>query len=155
MTNVWSRSSKAKLDSCHPELREIMDAVLKVMDITVIFGARSTEDQKKAFASGNSKLNGVTVFSKHQVGGNTGRTLADAIDIAPWPIPKNWGGPGPDRLWNKDEMKSIAQFYYLAGLVKGIAASKGIKIRWGGDWDGDNDFHDQTFEDLGHFERIG
>jgi peptidoglycan L-alanyl-D-glutamate endopeptidase CwlK len=36
----------------------------------------------------------------------------------------------------------------------GIAAKMGIKIRWGGDWDRDEELHDQTFFDLPHFELI-
>ena len=42
--------------------------------------------------------------------------------------------------------------YAFGGFVKGVASQKGIKIRWGGDWDSDNDLHDQNFIDLPHFE---
>ncbi len=28
----------------------------------------------------------------------------------------------------------------------------GIELRWGGDWDRDAEFDDQTFNDLPHFE---
>ena len=61
-----------------------------------------------------------------------------AIDAAPSPID-----------WNDRE-----RFFYFAGVVKGVAEEMGIKIRWGGDWDGDNDFDDQTFDDLVHFELV-
>ena len=40
----------------------------------------------------------------------------------------------------------------FAGYVQGVAEQLGIKIRWGGDWDSDFDFKDQTFNDLVHFE---
>ena len=33
-----------------------------------------------------------------------------------------------------------------------VAAGLDIEIRWGGDWDGDNEFTDQSFDDLVHFE---
>ena len=59
-----------------------------------------------------------------------------ALDVCPYPID-----------WNDKD-----RFYNFAGLVKGIAISMDIKIRWGGDWDGDNDLKDQTFFDLPHFE---
>ena len=36
----------------------------------------------------------------------------------------------------------------------GVAAAEGIKIRWGGDWDRDNDLADQSFNDLVHFEDL-
>ena len=48
----------------------------------------------------------------------------------------------------------------MAGLFMGIADDllyKGLvhhKIRWGGNWDGDGQFSDQTLFDFGHFELI-
>lgn len=59
-----------------------------------------------------------------------------AVDVAPYPI--NWGDK--------------KRFYHFAGYVQGLAAQLGISLRWGGDWDGDNDLNDQTFFDLVHFE---
>jgi len=38
--------------------------------------------------------------------------------------------------------------------VFGIAHRRGIKLRWGGDWDRDLDFSDQRFYDLYHFELV-
>ena len=70
-------------------------------------------------------------------------TLAD-VDIAPYPI--DW--------------EDTKRFALLAGIVIGIDSqlkqNKLITydIRWGGDWDGDNDLNDQKFNDLGHFELV-
>jgi peptidoglycan L-alanyl-D-glutamate endopeptidase CwlK len=50
------------------------------------------------------------------------------------------------------DWKDMKRFYYLAGIVKAVALARKVKIRWGGDWDGDHDFKDQTFNDLVHFE---
>ena len=48
-----------------------------------------------------------------------------------------------------------AKFFCLfAGVVLSTASQLGIKIRWGGDWDGDFDLKDQSFIDLPHFELI-
>ena len=33
-----------------------------------------------------------------------------------------------------------------------VANRLGLKVRWGGDWDGDFEFKDQNFHDLPHFE---
>jgi hypothetical protein len=35
-----------------------------------------------------------------------------------------------------------------------MASSMGIKIRWGGDWNGDWKVKDNHFDDLPHFELI-
>ena len=59
-----------------------------------------------------------------------------AVDVAPYPID-----------WNDTE-----RFGRFAGFVLGMAAAMGIPLRWGGDWDRDNDTHDQKFNDLVHFE---
>jgi len=64
-----------------------------------------------------------------------------ATDAAPWFQEE------PNIRWY--DTKS---FYHFAGFVLGIAAVMGIELRWGGDWDMDDDLHDQTFNDLVHFE---
>ena len=64
-----------------------------------------------------------------------------AVDIAPW-YPDN-----PHIRWQDHK-----GFIYLAGIIKGLAISMGIQIRWGGDWDADHDLQDQRFNDLPHFE---
>jgi hypothetical protein len=64
--------------------------------------------------------------------------LSEAVDAAPYPID-----------WNNRE-----RFVYFAGIVIGVGAEMGIKIRWGGDWNRDNDLKNQTFFDLPHFEVV-
>ena len=59
-----------------------------------------------------------------------------ALDAAPCPI--DW--------------EDAKRFYLFAGFVLGIARQLGIKLRWGGDWDGDFTWRDQKFHDLVHFE---
>jgi hypothetical protein len=61
------------------------------------------------------------------------------VDVAPYPI-----------RWEDYE-----KFYWFGGYVKGVADSLGLEIRWGGDWDGDGDFKDQTLVDLVHWEING
>jgi peptidoglycan L-alanyl-D-glutamate endopeptidase CwlK len=34
----------------------------------------------------------------------------------------------------------------------GIASGLGIKLRWGGNWNGDFNLKDNKFQDIGHFE---
>ena len=44
------------------------------------------------------------------------------------------------------------RFHYMGGMVRGIAHELDIKIRWGGDWDGDGEIKDNSFDDLVHIE---
>jgi hypothetical protein len=98
--------------------------VLEHHDCSVIYGLRTHEEQAKLVQAGLSK----TMNSKHLVG--------KAIDLAPYPI--DW-----------DDTK---RFYYFSGMVLAMAKEMDIPLRWGGDWDMDNDLNDQTFMDLVHFE---
>lgn len=47
---------------------------------------------------------------------------------------------------------SQLQWDIVRHVVFETAASCGVKLRWGGDWDGDGDIHDQRLYDPAHFE---
>lgn len=124
----FGKRSKEKLSECHPDLQRLFNEVIKHIDCSILEGYRDEKTQNEYFRQNKSKLkfpNG-----KH----NT--SPSRAVDVAPYPI--DWS----DRN----------RFYHFGGLVRGIAATMGIKLRWGGDWDGDNNFKDQSFHDLPHFE---
>ena len=118
------------LSECHPSLQRLFKEVIKHYDCAVICGHRGKEEQDRAFFEGKSKL--TFPMSKHN------KVPSLAVDVVPYPV--DW--------------RDRDRFYYFAGLVKGIASSMGIKIRWGGDWDSDNNFKDQSFHDLPHFELV-
>lgn len=128
-----SSPSLAKLSECHLNIQKLIQEVSNHYDIVVLEGHRSKERQQQLLEQGKTKV----LKGKHN------ELPSLAIDIAP--IPVNWSITDP---------KNMARYYYLAGVVKGIATQLNIKIRWGGDWDGDNDFKDQTFDDLVHFELV-
>lgn len=128
----FSQRSQDRLNTCDPRLVEVFEEVIKHWDCTILQGVRPKEEQDEYFRTGRSKVQWPN--SKHNVlnPGDKSR----AVDVAPYPID-----------WN-----DTRRFDYFAGFVKGIATSKGITLRWGGDWDGDNEQKDQTFNDLPHFE---
>ena len=129
--NKFSKKSERNLSSCHPNLQRLFRVVLEICDCAILEGHRPQEVQEQYFEDGRSRVNWPD--GKH----NTGPSKA--VDAAAFPID-----------WN-DKVK----FYYFAGIVKGVSEIMEIPIRWGGDWDGDGDLHDQTFMDLVHFELIG
>jgi len=124
----FSVASRAQLASCHPDLQRLFNEVIKHHDCKVLEGHRNKEAQNRAFAEGKSKLKWPN--------GNHNKYPSMAVDVAPYPV--DWNDP--------------TRFYYFAGFVFGIASQMGIKLRWGGDWDGDLNFKNQTFFDLPHFE---
>lgn len=130
----FSNSSNNKLSTCHPLLQLLFNRVVEYYDCTVIDGTRDKKTQDYYCLIGKSKVRYPN--SKH----NSNPSMA--VDVAPYI-------KGKGIVWNKE------QCYYFAGYVLGIARILDIKIRWGGDWSMDNDIHDQSFNDLVHFELIG
>ena len=126
----FGAKSKANLSECQPDLQKVFNKVIQSYDCSVIEGYRGKEEQDAAFHSGKSKLQ--YPKSKHN------RQPALAADVIPYPV--DW-----------DDTK---QFYHFAGFVQGIAEEMGIQIRWGGDWNSNRLFEDQSFHDLPHYELI-
>lgn len=126
----FSLASKTKLLTCHPELQRLFNEVIKHWDCQILEGHRGKEAQNKAFREGNSKLQ----WPK----GKHNKLPSLAVDVAPYSI--DW--------------KDTQRFIYFAGFVKGVAATLGIKLRYGGDWDSDTQMTDENFRDLVHFEII-
>ena len=131
---AFSARSDERLNTCDGRLQALFRAVVAEYDCTVLEGHRSPQRQAELFRDGKSKVR----VSRHNA------VPSEAADVAPWPIPEKWGAvPNP---------KVIAQFYHFAGFVLGLAAARSLALRWGGDWDGDRVFTDQSFDDLVHFE---
>ena len=124
----FGAESRKRLDTCHKDLQDLCELVIRNYDFTVLEGFRSSTRQDDLFRQGKSKLRGGQ--SKH----NNDPSLA--VDIAPYPI--DW--------------ESTKRFYLLAGFMFQAASELGIDLRWGGDWDGDWIHTDQSFHDLPHFE---
>lgn len=123
----FGKRSKERLKGVKPELVNVLNELVKIMDVTVIEGLRTKERQEELVASGASK----TKYSKHLEG--------KAVDLAPYPI--DW----EDR----------DRFHYMGGMIRGIAKQLNVNVRWGGDWDGDGETKDNGFDDLVHVELRG
>ena len=137
----YGKGSLVALKGVHPDLVRLFEDVLKEIDHTIIQGLRTKEEQDRLFNEGKSKLKGNDPSAKHVYG--------LAVDVAPYPVifPENTKTRG-------DLIKAYGRFYFFAGFVKAKAKEMDIKVRWGGDWDGDYDFSDQSFDDLVHFELL-
>lgn len=126
--NKWSNTSKERLEQCDERLQALAEAVLQIHDCSVLTGHRSENAQNQAYVEGYSSIQWPN--SKHN------KLPSLAIDLAPFPI--DW--------------ENTKRFYYFAGIVMGVAKQMNLPIRWGGDWDMDNDLDDSNFLDLVHFE---
>ena len=122
----FGKRSRERLKGVDSKLVNVLNELIKIMDVTIIEGLRSKERQQELLAQGKTK----TKYSKHITG--------KAVDLAPYPID-----------WNDREM-----FHYMGGMLRGLGKAMGVNIRWGGDWDSDGDVKDNGFDDLVHVELI-
>jgi hypothetical protein len=120
----FSRSSLAKLETCHPDLIRLMEAAIKSspMDFSIICGYRGEEEQKRAHDDGKSFLK--FPESKHN------KKPSMAVDIAPYPI--DWD--------------NIKRFIKLSEHIKQTAKDLNISIWYGGDW--------KSLKDSPHYELV-
>jgi len=129
----FGKRSTANLAQCHPLLQRVFNEVIKHYNHTILVGRRGEEAQNQAVADGKSKL--TYPHSKHNP------IPSKAVDAAPW-----FTIEPHIRWWD------TKSFYHFGGFVLGVAAKMGVDIRWGGNWDMDDELHDQHFNDLVHFE---
>ena len=135
----FGKTSTDRLETCTDNIQKIMKVVVKEFDISVVWGHRGREAQNKAYMSRNSTKQWPD--SKHN------KVPSKAIDVIPFPS----GWPKEN---SPHYRKQLNAFYHMAGIILGIAATMNVRLKWGGDWDMDDDFTDQTFDDLAHFEEI-
>jgi len=120
----FGKRSKERLKGVNAKLVNVLNQLIKIMDVTIIEGLRTESRQNELVAQGKSK----TKYSKHLEG--------RAVDLAPYPID-----------WEDRE-----RFHYMGGMIRGIGQQMGVDIRWGGDWDSDGEIKDNGFDDLVHVE---
>mgnify|MGYP003138668648 CR=1 FL=1 len=120
----FGKRSRDRLRGVDVRLVNVLNQLIKIMDVTIIEGLRSAERQEELLAKGATKVK----YSKHMEG--------KAVDLAPYPI--DWA--------ERD------RFHYMGGMIRGIAKQLNVPIRWGGDWDSDGEIKDNNFDDLVHVE---
>ena len=140
----FGRRSRSHIETCHPDLQTLFNAVIEEVDCSVTCGYRNKEDQDKAVASGTSEA--------QYPHGNHNTNPSTAIDVYPYPI----------------DYKDMSRYYWFAGWVLAkaeILRNVGEithKVRWGGNWKGLNngmiDFsynmREDVLDDKPHFELI-
>jgi hypothetical protein len=124
------------LGSVDSRLQEIAYKAIKYIDFAVTDGYREQGLQDRYFAEKKSRVK--WPHGKHN------SKPSKAVHFAPWHSNK------PHIHW-----KSQREFSMLAGRIQQVADQMGYQIRWGGDWDMDDDLTDQHFNDLVHYEILG
>lgn len=130
----FSDRSKNRLSQCTPKIQAWLNELINYIDFAVVCGHRSQLEQDIAFKNGASKLEWPN--SKHN------GYPSKAVDIV-------FCDKSGAQVWDEH------QACYLAGRAMHLAEWMFGKdfVRFGGDWDNDQDTTDQTFMDFCHFEE--
>ena len=153
--NKYSIRSMNNLETCDGQIIKWCGAILSGYDHSVDEGNRGESEQNEHFRTGRSQLE--YPDSKHNI------FPSEAVHLKPHPM--NWdlilamdtilrSGQVLSRPILQRAFREYAKFYHFAGYAKRIAKELNISVRWGGDWDSDNDFNDQRFHDLLHWELV-
>jgi len=124
----FSKSSKERLETCHPLIQDWLNEIIKWRDCTVAWGHRGEDEQNEMFASGLSRCK--YPESKH----NTDPSLA--VDVYPYVNGRMVNGS-----YDEDDIL-IDRFI---GFAQAVAALRGIPIKSASEWKG-------FIGDLGHWE---
>ena len=126
----FGRNSRRRLATCHEDLQDLFNEVIKYIDCSVLEGNRSKERQNQLYEEGKTEV--------RYPNGRHNAVPSCAVDVVPYPVD-----------WDDRE-----RFHLFAGFVLGIAQSMEINIRWGGDWNKNFEVDDNKFDDFPHFELI-
>lgn len=139
----FSAQSRRHLGTCRRELKILFGEVIKDVDCTVTQGHRGEEAQNEAYA--REKTTKQWPDSKHN------QLPSDAADVAPY-----------DAEIRGIDWDDVQGFWMFVGYVRATfkqlqkrgMVSTDVRLRVGGDWDGDFDTDDQQFNDAPHFEIV-
>lgn len=134
---TFSKTSQERLATCHPLLQQVANEAIKTcpVDFGIAEGNRTIERQQQLFKEGKSKIDGITQKGKHNY------IPSEAFDIYAYV--------------NGKISYDAATLSFIAGFIISTAIKLNIKLRWGGNWDGDGEIiKDQTLIDLPHFELL-
>jgi len=136
---VFGQRSLDCLFGCDARLVKVATAALAVSpyDFGIIEGHRDLVRQAELFAGGKSKIDGVTKKGNHNY------IPSRAFDFLPT------GTVNGVSAW-----EDAPRFAVIAGVILATGAGLGIRLRWGGDWDGDGNARDQSLYDLPHIELM-
>lgn len=103
----FGKVSRERLAQCDEKLQQILNELIKEIDVTILCGHRGEEEQNAVFEAGRSQVQFPN--SKHN------SVPSKAVDVAPYPV--DW--------------KDIARFEDMCDRIQLLAQELGIGIRMG------------------------
>ena len=139
----FSKTSKARLATCHEDLQKIMNLAIQITDVDfgIAEGHRTLSRQKMLFDQDKTQIDGITRKGKHNY------TPSLAVDIYPW--------VGGQAKWDNEHLSYLSGVIHACAEILLDAGETSHRIRWGGNWDMDGVILlDQSFDDRPHFELV-
>jgi len=125
----FDKGSVARLSKAHPLLQRLFNEVVKKMPIMILDSQRGRAAQELAFKKGHTKVH----FGK------SAHNWSPALALDVVPLPLDW--------------KNTKPFIFLGKMiVLPLAKEMKIPIRWGADWNMNDDLSDESFVDMPHYE---
>lgn len=143
----FGSSSLERLQECHEDLQKIARLAISKSDIDfgISEGYRSVERQKQLYTEGKSKIDGINKLGKHNYNPSM------AIDIYIY---------HPNIEIRRKLAYDKIHLSYIAGIFRACSEelkSKGEishSIRWGGNFNMNNELAEESFLDMPHFELV-
>lgn len=135
MSYFFGTTSKERLKGVHPELIQVVTKGLEMMDLVIVGGGRTLAQQRQFVKEGKSQ----TMNSKHLMQPSG---FYEAIDLTPYPN-FDWSNP-----------RGAADLLIMGGMLLTAAWELNVRIRYGGDWNGNWKNSDNGFQDLDHIELL-
>lgn len=137
-----SERSLGRLEGVHPDMVAVVKRAIEItkQDFLVLEGVRTPARQQELYAQGRTKPGRKvtwTLNSNHFVNRRTG--FGHAVDICPYPVD-----------WN-----DTSKFDAMAIAMFKAAKELGVNIRWGANWDQDENIRERGEYDSPHFELVG
>ena len=157
----FGRKSMGVIDTLHPSYRPPLMDIIKIVDITMIEGARIKERQNMLLTTGATTVEWPD--SSHNLLKPEHKSFGfDAMPYTPgFPGGVDWRTS--DELWaaikrgdTKEAqaiLENIRRIRQTAGIVIGVFHVHGIPLINGADWNGDGWFKDHGFTDSPHYQH--
>ena len=121
----FGENSENNIKQLHPIWVLILREAILIYNFSVIDSLRNKQVQNVQFEAGASHLKYPDSKHNYTRDPNFPDPLiflySDAVDLIPYPAGHN----------------DLDGILFLSGLIIGVGAKYGVKIRWGGAWDGD------------------
>lgn len=152
----FGRKSLERRMTCSSPLRRVLDRALLHMDLTVLCGERTAEEQQACLDVDPPTTTLAWPDSSHNIGPDAPDEWSHAVDVAPW-IGRMLTSRGLT-IDGHIPWEDKAVFERMADLIFAVAADEGVKLRWGGAWNGTRNNTpggvETQLDDLPHFEEV-